>query len=95
MFSARLRVLASTSPTRTCSDVMVALQVAAEYMARFFEDLGLEDVQLQDFSCCGGTLARNVVAVRGRLEDELSAVAQRCCFCTKAFFEAKHAPLEG
>jgi hypothetical protein len=37
--------------------------LSAEHIARYFEeDVGLTDVSLQEFTCCGGTLARNVIA---------------------------------
>jgi hypothetical protein len=36
--------------------------VAAEHISAFFRDAGLADVTLQEFTCCGGVSARNVVA---------------------------------
>ena len=37
--------------------------VAAQaHIARYFETVGLAGVSLQEFTCCGGTSTRNVVA---------------------------------
>ena len=35
---------------------------AADFIARSFEEYGLVDVGFQEFTCCGGTNARNIVA---------------------------------
>ena len=50
--------------------------ISADHIAKFFEDCGLENVQLQEFTCCGGTSARNVVArqVGTEFPDEIVVV---------------------
>eukprot|EP01052_Picozoa_sp_SAG31_P002391 SAG31_NODE_84_length_27014_cov_3.743006_18_plen_460_part_00 len=49
---------------------------AADFIARSFEDYGLVDVGFQEFTCCGGVSARNIVARQPGIEfpDEIIVV---------------------
>jgi hypothetical protein len=43
--------------------------ISAYFIARSFEEYGLVDVQLQEFTCCGGTSARNVIGRQPGVEN--------------------------
>ena len=67
-YERQLRVLTGADPLPS-GDILATRNtyqpgalVAAEHLARELEQIGLIDVSLQEFTCCGGTLARNVIA---------------------------------